>query len=556
MSAHQEKIVKAISNQDSLRQTFQATQNLPSVPKRKPHFRYVDYDSTSRAQHIRVKLWKLHSCNVSTLNLELKDNRSEMKQLPKPKEFERTFKWPTIKESLKYIKKFEFFSRLISDDQYLIQRCKSLKLETLNLSLIRQRRPERWLKAFRNSKLKECSVECSPHLHSKLIYSFRRVRKCNLFIKADRNDKSKTKMLLLNTGKLLPWSQLTQIDQALIIPSKSISKISYKWKPTRPQLPASPNLQQLSLYLKPSDINQSVVDLSFVKQYSKLKVLSIQLPSTQAPDFGFLVGLPCLQDLYLSFLQFGRLLKPLKLSFPSLKKLKKFGLCLDESKLLIIDNVKNFVSHNKSLQSLKLSLSSQHIADILEEVTMIESLQLDFIQSEQFDSSSARKIVGSLKRLDSIKKLSLKYNGNFVELNQVLLKEALTSMRSLEDFTLKYNRFDTTERNNFRYFPDVFESLVCLKALDLDLGENYLYSEDRKSILDALCMLKCLQKFRFTGNFSFHLSNATFTQFETFLTSIRHIKNLHASLKGIPQNTETELWQNLLPRFPLSSNPF
>jgi len=184
---------------------------------------------------------------------------------------------------------------------------------------------------------------------------------------------------------------------------------------------------------------------------------------------------------------------------------------------------------------------------------------LDFIQSGTLETNSARRIAESFKRLDSIKKLSLKFNENFAEFNQVLLKEGLTFMKSLEVLKLKCNYSESSkpEINNFKQFQDISRSLNCLKGFDLDLSESYpLHSEEVKSIVSGFSELKSIEKFRFEGVTSSPLPDLTFNQLSSFLISIRHIKDLHFSLGRISYQNKAKLWQNLLPNFSLSNNPF
>jgi len=97
--------------------------------------------------------------------------------------------------------------------------------------------------------------------------------------------------------------------------------------------------------------------------------------------------------------------------------------------------------------------------------------------------------------------------------------------------------------------------LECLRAVELDFCEGFLQSEEIKSILNGLCGLKRLERFRVAGK-AYDASSTTLNDFRSFLVSIRHLKNLHVSLKGISSKAQMELWEKLLPKFPLSDNSF
>jgi len=174
MSISQQKVIYVASSKESPQQSF-LKHVANQIQKNKPHFRYVEYDRLSRTQHIRVKFWKFHSCNPSKFSTELKLNQSDESlrtRTQRRNEFQNTVKHSIIKRSLKYTKKFEFSSKAASKDQFLIELCKSLKLEKFNLSVVSKKKSERLLKTFTSSKLKDCSLECSFDLHSKLIYPF------------------------------------------------------------------------------------------------------------------------------------------------------------------------------------------------------------------------------------------------------------------------------------------------------------------------------------------------------------------------------------------------
>jgi len=144
-----------------------------------------------------------------------------------------------------------------------------------------------------------------------------------------------------------------------------------------PKFPDSPNLRNLGLLWLPCDANKKI-DFFFVRPYQKLESLSLKLFTNQVSNFDFLVDLPYLKKLDLSFIESCGLKRRFKPSLPNLTKLEKFALYNDEPKFFIIHNVKSFVPQNQNLQSLELIRSIQDIADILEDasltLTAIENL--------------------------------------------------------------------------------------------------------------------------------------------------------------------------------------
>ena len=579
MSASQNKITKTGSSQGFLEQSFQVT------PKRipmKPNFRYVDYENQEWAQQIQVKFWKIHSCNLSRIYLK-PPSLAEMLGLVRSN-FERKekledilLKHSTTKKSLKYLKRIKFCSKLASSNRFFNKLCKTLKLDTLSLSIMSPGKiSTRLEKAIMTSKLKYCLLiyESGTLIHdldAGLISSFRKLNKSNLFVSIHQNNFK----MLLDTNKLLPWTILfrrNQIDfphisnHPVFVAPNSIKRISYQsddWKGrnftfTLPQLP---NLQQLSLSWKILANNETSVNLSFIKQYSKLQSLSLKLLDREAETLDFLAGLPCLKELYLHFKQSSVIQRPLTRNFPRLTKLEKFGLFLDEPIRLTFDNLKNLIYKNKDLKSLDLSLTIQNIGLLLKEnenlaFPAVEKLRLYFIRCERSDTESMNKIIKTLKRLDSIKQIEIEFAQSFAELNTMLFKEGLAFMKTLESLTLKYHQLGELDLNNFKSFQCIFESLKSLKALDLDFGQDNLSPEEFGPILDGLCGLKHLKKLRLTGEVSSKSSSATFNKFTNYLISIRHLGDLQVSFKGIPEWCSMGLNEKLLPKFPLSQRTF
>ena len=437
------------------------------IPK-KPHFRYVDYDNQRKAQRIQVKFWKLHSCDLSQFSPELKFSIGVegllVGRFEGREDFEKTLKCPTIKRSLKFTKRIKFSSEMTFRNRSLIKLCKTLKLEALSISIpTLDEISMRLAKAIMNPGLKYCSLlyeSFSAFLDPKLVSSFRRLRKSNLFLRFFHNNFK----ILLDTEKLLPWKALSQIsqinfpeisNQAIFLPLQSIKSISYQCdnefgRSFKYELPKLPNLQRLEFYWNTFDPSPSIMNLSFVKQYLNLRSLTIKLLNRETETLDFLSDLPHLRALFLCFEQSPSLHKPLRRNFPDLTKLEKFGLWLDEPILFSFENIKSFIYKNRELKHLDLSLKIQNIGPILEEsgnmpLPNIENLRLDLIRCERPFTDSANKIVKALRSLGSLKKLQIEFTENFAELNKILLKESLASIKSLEGLTLKYFKLGNPE---------------------------------------------------------------------------------------------------------------
>ena len=562
-------------------------ESIPSKPeikqirRRKPHFRYVDYDSLSRAQHIRVKFWKFHSCNLSHFNpeflssyVQFSNNRTE--QFQRKEKFENSLKHWTIKRSLRSLRRMRFSSTLLSKETFFIKLCKSWKLETLYLSVTPEKKPSRLLKTFMNSKLKDCFLKTyfessANELSPKFLSCFRRLPKSNLFIQSSRNNLK----MLLNTSKLyascksqqLMHSSETIHQQVIrIAPPESFERISYETYDDPdlgiiklPHLPSLPNLKDLQFVWSASSQEGRLVDISFVEKYSKLERLGIQLDFKETESLDFLTKLPLLKEFYFSSRQPNTRQGPLR-SLPNLTKLEKLVLYSKEPILFAKDGLRNFISNNKDLKSLDLSLPIQHIATIFEEegnITLprIEKLRLHFIRCEKSHIGTARIIAKTLKRLDSTKQLHIEISHSSIELNTILLKEGLASCSFIKKLTLKYHESGGFGVNKFHHLKNVFTNLQNLKTIELDLSSDSLSSKEFSSILESLCRLKHLEKFRFAAKLT-KLTSAASNKLLNFLVSIRHIRDFHVSLRGIPEEDGIRIKENLLPKFPLSQDTF
>jgi len=582
MLSNEKSLLQSAHSQGSPEQKIIESENPEQIPRKKPHFRNVNYDRLSRAKQIRVKFWKFHSCNLSNFNSEfeskIRTTEDRRKENEKKKKFEKTLNHLTIKRGLKFVKRVHWNCKLLSKNKFFVELCKLWRLETLDISIVPDNKPCRLLKALLNSKLKDCflifgSGQTPCDLDPILISSFRRLKRSHLFV---INNPQNLKMLL-DTDSLLPYHQSRQFtprmqrdgfefisNQIIINSLNSFQKISYQCTDnTLPDLPSLPNLKELQFAWTFTPQNERFVDISFVKQYSKLESLSVKFDFCHPETLDYLADLPCLKEFYFSSKQ-AQMGENQTRTLPNLTKLEKFGLCLNEpTTIFSIENIRDFISKNKSLQSLDLSLSIQNIGAILnnedENVTLplppIRKFRLNFSKCEESDVEAANRIIKTLQKCDSIKQLSLEFQQSSAELNTIFFKEGLISMKSLENFTLKYCTLGKLERNNFGYLKDVFATFENLRALDLDFGQEALGPQEFGSILDALCQLKHLEKFRFQAKV-IQFTATAYKQLLGFLTSIRHVKSLDFNLQGLSKVDGSRLRKNLHPKFTLSQSSF
>ena len=552
--------------------------NCPKIQKR-PHFRYVDFDRLRRAQHIRVKFWKFRSFKLSRFVSEPKPTflSRENQENEEKKKFENTFKSSTIKRSLKLIKRIYLNFLLFSKYRFLLQFCKSRALNAIDLEFPPTDKLKGLFNVLMNPKLKNCSLisnseSLTNQLNPHLVGSFRKLRNCNLLIKRRMNRLK----ILLNTDKLLSEGtngQLVRMRQdprcsfvsnyAMINAPNSIERISshcsrtfmYKEISHLPPLPNLKDLQFVEHNLETSEI----IDLSFLGQSLKLERLSIRLHSQRIGILDYLTNLPSLKDF-----SFHSSIQSSLDRLPNLTKLEKFSLQLTEPTLFTMKHIRSFISNNKDLKSLSLSLPIQNIGDIFEggedddrnlPLPPIESLHLTLLPRQRLCADAAKTIAETLKKLVSIKQLSIRIEHSSAHINEILLKQGVASVKSLEEFRLKYYESGGQEYDKFKHLKNIFINLENLKALELDLSCSIISSGKFSSILDGLSRLKCLEKFIFIGKLGI-LTPATSNKFLNFLTSIRHLKSFHVSLQGITEEEGVKIKENLLPKFTLSQDPF
>jgi len=298
-----------------------------------------------------------------------------------------------------------------------------------------------------------------------------------------------------------------------------------------------------------------------VGQYSKLESLSIRLDSRETETLDFLTNLPFLKEFSFS----SNLLKPRQgplRRLPALTKLEKLSVYLNGSTLFEMNHIQEFISNNKALKNLSLGLSIQNIANIFGEdddvnfrLPLIESLHLDLITCQKPYAAAAKMIAQTLKKLDCIKQLSLEIEQSSPDLNAILLKQGVASVKGLEELTLKYHITAGLEDNKFKHLKDVFVNLENLKVIELDLSSDHLSSREFSSLLDSLSRQMGLQKFKFTGKVT-KWTPVVSAKLLDFFVSIRHLSVLKIFLGGILEEGGVKIKESLLPKFPLSQDTF
>ena len=92
--------------------------------------------------------------------------------------------------------------------------------------------------------------------------------------------------------------------------------------------------------------------------------------------------------------------------------------------MFTFDNAKNFIFQNRDLKTLNLNLTMQHLGSLLEEnenltLPNIENLRLCVIRYEKSFTESAKKVIQTLKRLKSVKKLEIEISKGSAQLNGI-----------------------------------------------------------------------------------------------------------------------------------------
>jgi len=192
-----------VSKQESLTETLPdqeiSSSEFKKIPK-KPFFRCVDCDSLAKVEHVRVKLWKIHSCSISHLHQRSEEahesysfERNQREEHERKERFTNLFKSLTIKKSLKHVKRIEFNPSLFTKDKFIKQLCSTWRLDSLLFSVSEEFQNDDVLIPFLNSTLKNCHLSWDiqeSRIDPKLIALFRIVRKCKVIISSEMNSLS------------------------------------------------------------------------------------------------------------------------------------------------------------------------------------------------------------------------------------------------------------------------------------------------------------------------------------------------------------------------------
>jgi len=179
------------------------------IPRKKPHFRCVDYDRVTRAYHLKIKLWKVHSCKLTSYVREpfFFRGMGTYWKIPRNEEaFQATFRNQTMKKCLKYLKKIAISEKDLFVHRSFVRVCSPWKLETLNISFTPKMKPFKILKPFMNSRLKHCFLNYSvrnQEVDPKVISLFRKMKKCQLYVHKEFHYIK----IALNTSKIRVYSK-------------------------------------------------------------------------------------------------------------------------------------------------------------------------------------------------------------------------------------------------------------------------------------------------------------------------------------------------------------
>jgi len=572
-----EKATAAVKvlKQESVKETLPKLEIPPSEPKKIPKkafFRYMDYDSLTKAWHIRVKLWKMHSFSIP----KFQSANSRKAKLEREKLIS-SFKCATIKKSLKSVKKFEYDPSLFNRQGLMKKLCSNWRAHSLSLFVEEKFKNYGALKPFMNPNLKNCQISLNAQwgrVDPKLVAIFRIVRKSKLIITSS----VKLFNMWINTAKLPSDRKLKMIvptinhhnkydfhsNQIVTNAPECLEKIWFAnmdphMEPQKiyPDLSPFPNLQELRLARMG---HREETNFSFVKHYPKLQSFRLFLHNYEPETLDFLDDLPCLRSFsFLSECSHKNGRHPIK-SLPNLTKLEKLKFYSIASSIFTIEHVRDLISKNKGLKELDLGLTIQDIGILFEEnkdfvLPNIEKLRLYFARIEFPYIGEAKRIAEVLKAQDSIKELTLELSCNFSDLNAILLRDGVAQMKPLEKFKLRFPKIGFENERKFQHLKDVFTNHPGLVELDFDTKSNIIVTKELELILDNLAMLKNLKAFRFKARVT-KMSRAAFNKLVDFIVSLRHLKALELDVVGVSREDGERLRQKILPRYPLSKDPF
>ena len=572
-----------IPKQESLKETLiesEISSSEPTKIPKRPFLLYVNYDSLTKVHHIRIKLWKIHSCSRSHPVGDA-GNVDPFGWKQSREHFTNMFKSSTIKKSLKHVKKFGYDPSSFSKQRFMKRLCSTWRLKSFFLSVQQKFKNYDVLNRFLNSSLKNCYLLLNTRgerIDPKLVAAFMIVKKSKLIIDSDLKEIS----MHIHPSQLWSYRRLKKFlpvrdiddsgyelarDQIIVNAPEAFEAIWYRYPnvPTRgskinPDLSSLPNLQKLRLScMSERSLGEKIDDLSFVKQYPKLETLRVHLYNCEIETLDYVTNLQELKEFKFASVQ-KYIRKIPMISLPKLTQLETIALHLHDSPIFSLEHIKDFLSKNKGLKDLSLGLKIQDIGTLFEEnedstLPKIEKLRLNFVKLERPYAGGVKRITQVLKTHDSIKELIIIVSQNYADFNTILLKDGVAKMKSLEKLTLEFGMSGGLEENKYKHLKDVFTNQTGLVALELDISCDAIATRELGTILDGLMKLKNLKKFRLKAMLT-KMTPAAFNKLSGFIASLRNVKSLELDLKGLSQEDEEQLRLKLLPKIPLSDGPF
>jgi len=508
----------------------------PSRPKKipkKPIFINGDFNNIKEVRKIRAKLWKVRSGTLPQYFMTPTDTFYNKNYGVEG--FVKRLENPTIQKSLRHVKRLSTEALLLFTSKHFKKLCSSWKLSYLQLTFRKKIQNYNALKAFLNPRFRFCQLVFMnrDQVDSALLLAFQRVTKCHLYLYLNLMDETLSARVKIDQLRKLKKVKQTEDDsflhnQAIIDASECFEATSFFCTDSRiSHLPKLPDLQRFELLLQDLRKEESIEDVSFVKQYPELKALILRLGKREIENFDAIMDLAHLKEFHLYSRQWKARQDPPRI-LPDLTKLEKLTLSLYDHPIFDIEQVKEFINKNRGLKRLSLTLTVSDMAFILEEdedftLPEIETLQLDMVKLEK-PTGGAKIIAETLRNHPAIKELILRLEQSNSNLNGILFKDGVARMKSLEKLTINFYKLaGGLEENKFKHLRNIFTNLIDLVELDLNLSQDVLPSKEISSILDWLDQLKNLKKLTLSAK-CFKLTSAASNKLSNFIASLQHLK--------------------------------
>jgi len=534
----------------------------------------VSLNSTHAAQSLRIKRWKISSCQVGRsfdLSLQMPSRSGDPET--RRKNFYKAYRQLTLQGMLKSVKRLQFDIASVGERKLSRVISRSRRLEKFTLNNLSVTYPiGKLIKRLPNSRLKNLSIYIASNHPSSVQQRFqslaRLVHRCRYLINSnlwlDYNLGGGITTFLLKTKKLqslkrcLLRNRKENIDNT-VIPNafESLEGIHlrtsdslFKFIEIVSKCPSThPNLKYFKFEnfgSSSGNHNNKIVDISFLKNHPQLALFSATLGYSDTSSLDVLTDLPNLRDFTFISTQ-----TPQKAShrLPQLSTLEKVNIKSGGSSEFSSENVHAFLLSNKNLKQLKLELPLEQICLIFREnfILSVQEFTLS-ISQVQNPLPLETKALFRQECFKDIKALHLTLPYSISDLNAMLF-QGIASLNSLKTLSIRSMAIGEVKQDKLKHLKDIFIQVSGLQSLSLAFAHDLINSKEFSQILEGFIHLKNLKYFNLELSLA-EVSSETFESFLKFLYSIQNMAEIILCLQGISQEQQNTLNSLLKQKFP------